>query len=179
MESLKIIQIISKIGKIISKIIYICCIVGICGAIIGIISLMVADEILISYGYNLKDLMKDNNVSLGNSYTALVVALIYCIGEIIISKYSTKYFENELDAGTPFTLSGSKELFNLGIIQIGVTIASLMLVSIAQSIMAKLLDDVTTIEFDLTIGLGITFIVISLICKYGSELNDKQIDKLD
>ena len=39
MNTLKTIQTLSKIGKILSKIVYICCVVGFCGCIVGIISL--------------------------------------------------------------------------------------------------------------------------------------------
>ena len=39
MNTLKTIQTLSKIGRILSKIVYICCVVGFCGCIIGIVSL--------------------------------------------------------------------------------------------------------------------------------------------
>ncbi len=39
MSTLKTIQTLSKIGRILSKTVYICCVVGFCGCIVGIISL--------------------------------------------------------------------------------------------------------------------------------------------
>ena len=39
METLKVIQILSKIGRIFSKVVFICCLVGFGGCVIGILSL--------------------------------------------------------------------------------------------------------------------------------------------
>ena len=44
MNTLKTIQTLAKIGKIFSKIIFICCLVGFCGCIVGIVSLAIGAE---------------------------------------------------------------------------------------------------------------------------------------
>ena len=44
MNTLKVIQSLSKIGKILSRIVFVCCIVGFCGCIVGIISLSLGAE---------------------------------------------------------------------------------------------------------------------------------------
>lgn len=46
MKTLITIQTLAKIGKILSKIIFICCIVGFCGCIVGIVSLAIGAESL-------------------------------------------------------------------------------------------------------------------------------------
>jgi len=50
MNTLKTIQTLSKIGKILSKIVYICCEVGFCGCIVGIISLGCAELTVMEEG---------------------------------------------------------------------------------------------------------------------------------
>lgn len=59
MNSLKIIQTISKIGGIISKIIYICSIVGLCICAVGLILLPYGDDVLKIGGVTLKSLFSD------------------------------------------------------------------------------------------------------------------------
>ena len=54
-DTLKTIQTLSKIGKIISKIIFICCVVGFCGCIVGIVSLAIGAEIVCSIGVAIAD----------------------------------------------------------------------------------------------------------------------------
>lgn len=178
MKTIEIIQKTSMIGKILSKIVYICCIVGLIGCVVGIIGIIVGDYALSFRGLTLHALIvEEGGESIGTVWAAIVSGIIICIGEFFVAKLSYNYFRNELEDGTPFTEEGSKEMLRLGIHIIWIPIATSILTSIAKGIIEHIFIDVKPLESDVSssITLGIMFIIMSLICRYGSEiLNDKE-----
>lgn len=178
MKTIEIIQKTSMIGKILSKIVYICCIVGLIGCVVGIIGIIVGDHALSFRGLTLHTLIvEEGGESIGTVWAAIVSGIIICIGEFFVAKLSYNYFRNELEDGTPFTEEGSKEMLRLGIHIIWIPIATSILTSIAKGIIEHIFIDVKPLESDVSssVTLGIMFIIMSLICRYGSEiLNDKE-----
>ncbi len=173
MKTLNIIQTLSKIGKVLSKIIYVCSIVGAVGCAVGIVSLPFADSgILKIGGMTIHGFIVSRGGDPNTLYSAMSGAMIVCIGEAITAKFAKNYFENELASETPFTLSGSKELFRLGIITICVPLGSLILSQIISSIVAELIGcgEAFNPEGTDSVALGVMFILMSLLCKYGAEL---------
>lgn len=84
-----------------------------------------------------------------------------------------KEFAEGLDTGFPY--DGAKELFRLGVCVIAIPLCSLVLANIIQEIMAAAMTDVVKAKLEgwASVGLGAAFIVMSLMCRYGSELKDK------
>lgn len=182
MKTLEIIQIISKTGKILSKIVYICCIVGICGGAVGIVGLSIGAEALKIANVTLQSILEtEAGVSLGTVWASIAVGIVLCIGEFFVSRMAYRYFKNELNAGTPFTEAGAKELLHLGISVIWIPIVTSVLAQIVQGVIAQFMENVEKLSLDGngSVMLGVMFIVISLICKYGAELvaerNDNNI----
>ncbi len=173
MKTLNTIQTISKIAKVISKIIFICSIVGLCFCIAGIISLAIGTEGLKIGGVTIQGILQDKgDISDGTLYANLARAIVYCIGTIVLAKFSELYFKNELTAGTPFTFDGAKEMLRLGILSICITIGQEIIASIVYSVLSKMLTDVATLaetEASGGVAIGVALIVVSLICKYGAE----------
>lgn len=179
MKSLCTIQKFSKIGKILSKIAFVISVIGFCGCIAGLISVMFGNGGLIKiggvtlhklinsdYGYNIK------------SITATLLGWsIVCAGEAVLAKFAEIYFKNELEAGTPFTADGAKELMRLGVLTLAIPIGSAAVGSIIEEIIAGFLQIEKTVAADMyfdnetSIVLGIMFIIGSLLCRYGAELN--------
>lgn len=175
MKTLKIIQTLAKIGKVLSKIVYICCIVGAVGCLAGIVSLAVGQETLKLGGVTLHTLLKDEaGIELGTIWASIIVGLFLCVGEITVAKLAENYFSHELKAGTPFTTEGAKELLRLGIYTAAVSVLSVILAKIAQNIICLLAENVEPLSIGSgeNVGLGITFIVIALLCRYGAELKE-------
>lgn len=176
MKSLKILQVLAKIGKIASKVVYICCLVGFCGCIFGIIALAVGADVVKVSGVTLEVLLKrEADTSLSTVYTAIASAILLCAGEACVAKIAERYFKNETERGTPFSIEGAKELFKLGVCVIAIPLCSLVLANIIQEIMAAAMTDVVKAKLEgwSSVGLGAAFIVMSLMCRYGSELKDK------
>ena len=166
MNTLEIIQKLSKLGKILSKIMYIACIVGflLCG--IGMISISLGVEIFKLGGIEI-------NTDLLMSY--MVIGLIFCIGKMVVAKKALNYFVGELKDGTPFNIERSKELKRLGIMTICIPIVT----QIIAEIFLKLLTATNTIPLDNagSVSLGIMFIVMSLICRLGAEIDYCHLSK--
>ena len=76
--------------------------------------------------------------------------LIVCAGQAVLAKFAETYFKNKLQAGTPFTFGGAKELLRLGVLTLD-------------------------LSFDngASIVLGVMFLPGSLPCRYGAELTQQ------
>ncbi|MBQ7596608.1 MAG: hypothetical protein IJU45_08090 [Clostridia bacterium] len=177
MNSLQAIQTISKVGKIISKIVYICCIVGFCLCIVGIISLAAGAPTFKLGGVTIESFLQDKaDMSPGTLYASLITGAIICAGEGILAKFAEGYFKKELEDGTPFTLDGAKELMRLGILSVAVPAGIQLAANIAQKIVAKMFTDTVPPDFDaaVSITVGALVIIMSLICRYGAEQNEEK-----
>lgn len=178
MKSLSTIQRLSKIGKVLSKIAFIFSVIGFCGCIAGLLSLSFGNGSLIKiggvtlhglissdYGYNIKSIT-----------AALSGWMVICAGEAVLAKSAEVYFKNELTAGTPFTLAGAKEMLRLGILTLAIPTGCAVVGSIVEGIIAGFMKVEQAAAMDLyfdnesSIALGVMFIVISLLCRYGAEL---------
>ena len=182
-KTLKTIQVFSKIGQVICKIIFIFCIVGAVGCAVGIASLAVGVTEIAKIGdVTIFGVIESNgDVNIGTMYASMAVALILCISELILARKGEKYFKNELAAGTPFTLSGAAELFRLGIYTICIPIAGIILAEITHGVISHFFEQVADLHIDdfSSAGLGIAFIAVSFLCKYGAQiLEEKNSEKV-
>ncbi len=182
MKTLKTIQTLAKIGKILSKIVFICSIVGLCLCGVGFLGLVIGGRDIELGSVTLHLLQTTGvNLTLGDVWVAIFVQAFECIGEMIVSKIALDYFKNELEQGTPFHMDGAKELQRLGIYTIWVPIAAAVVGEIALSIVVLLGDHTTqivhtSIDCDGNISLGIMFLVASLLCRYGAQLQQEKAD---
>lgn len=172
METLKTIQTLSKIGKVFSKIVCICCIVGFCGCAVGIIAMLIGGEAIKLGGVTLHSIFESEaNVSVGTVWAAIAVGIIFSIGEFFVSRKAYRYFDNELKTGTPFSEGGAKEMLNLGISVIWIPIVTAVLAQVAQEVIAQFMETSERIQIECfdSVALGVMFIFMSLLCKYGAE----------
>lgn len=166
MNTLEIIQKLSKLGKVLTKIMYIACIVCfvLCG--VSIISILSGIEIFKMGGVSIHGIIETKmNTDVLMGY--IVVGMIQCIGKAIVAKYAFNYFKGELEDGTPFNIERSKELKRLGIITICVPIVT----QIIAEIVLKVFNITSRVPLDNqgSVSLGIMFIILSLICRLGAE----------
>lgn len=177
MKSLNIIQNLAKLGKILSKIIYICCIIGAVGCLVGMVSLPFADTGIIKIGgmtiYGL--IVNRAGIDLNSLYPLMIGAMVVCLGQAVTAKFAERYFYHELTAGTPFTVAGAKELCRLGIYTICIPLGTLILAQIVSGIMVELIGcgEAFKVTGGDSVALGVMFIVMSVLCQYGAELNGK------
>lgn len=118
------------------------------------------------------------NVSIGTVMAAISVGAILCIVEFFVARMAYRYFENELNAGTPFTTEGAKELLHLGISAIWIPIVSGVLAQVAQGVIAQLMQNVEKLSLDGidSVALGAMLIFTSLLCKHGAKCRERDDD---
>lgn len=178
MKSINTIQILSRLGRILSKIAFIFAVIGCCGCAAGIISLSLGGGDLIQIGgVTLHGLIEnDSGVPMSGAMASLSGWLIVCVGEAVLARFAEGYFRRELEAGTPFTHSGAKELFRLGILALTIPTGCAVAASIAEGIVAGFLDAAKNAAMDLyfnlepSLMLGIFFLMTALLCRYGADI---------
>lgn len=177
MKTLNIIQKLSKTGKVLSKIMFIFCIIGFCGCIVGILSMALGAPTLKIGGVTLESILNtEADVTVGTVYTAMAAGMILCAGEAVLAKFAEHYFKRELADGTPFTFAGAKEMQRLGILTICLPIGTQIIAEIVHAVMEQTLHGVAPFQFDHSspVVLGVMFIVMSLGCRYGAELHEEK-----
>ena len=179
MKTLKILQTLSKIGKIVSKVVFILCIVGGAGCIVGIISLAlipVGFEGIRIGGMTIHGLIeKETGASLMSCFAAMSAGVVFCSGEAVLAKFAERYFANELEAETPFTFDGAKELIRLGVLTICIPIAAGIIAGIVYAIFKAVSNDVSDFDMhgSLSLGLGIMMLIAGLLCRHGAEISEQ------
>ena len=83
---------------------------------------------------------------------------------------------SELADGTPFSFAGAKEMQRLGILTICLPIGTKIVAEIVHAVMEQTMQGVAPLQLDNdgSVTLGIMFIVLSLICRYGAELHKEK-----
>lgn len=177
MNTLTTIQKLSKIGKILSKIVFIFCIIGFCGCIVGILSMAPGTEALKFGGVTLESILNTKaEVTVGTVYAAMAAGMIPCAGEAVLAKFAERYFKRELADGTPFTLGGAKEMQRLGILTICIPLGTQIIAEIVYAVPEQAVRGVAPMSLsnDASVTLGVMFLVMSLICRYGAEIQNHQ-----
>lgn len=173
----KNVQLIFKIGQILSTIVYIACIVGLCGILIGAIALACGVAGIRIGGDALISIIEVNaGITINTIYTTMACGFILCAFELVLARYAIQFFKHEQAAGTPFTLQVSNELFRLGILTIVLSLTGLILATITGAIMRHFLPGVEKLALEdySSVGLGLLFLAISQLCKLGAEKTGSQ-----
>ena len=177
MNTLNVIQKLSKIGKVLSKIIFIFCVIGFCGCVVGILSMALGAPTLKIGGVTLESILSmEAGVTAGTAYAAMAAGMILCAGEAVLAKFAEHSFGRELADGTPFTFAGAKEMQRLGILTLCLPIGTQIVAEIVHAVMEQTMQGVAPLHLDNdgSVTLGIMFIVMSLICRYGAELREEK-----
>ncbi len=175
-KTLHTIQNIAKVGKVLSTIIFVICIVAAALCVVGAICWQAFGnfEYTALGGVTISGMV---NAEEGGVVTACAAGFVVLLGEIILSKAAQKYFKHELEVGTPFTMEGAKELKALGIKTILIPVISYAVAGIVWFVFKRYLQ-MGGGEFDqditINLGLGIMFIIGSLLCKLGAQQKEQK-----
>lgn len=182
MKNLKTIQVLSRIGLVLSRIKLVCSLVGFAGCVISIIILSRGNG---SGTMSAGGFVFHGLISVGGGHdadgTISVIAawLVVCAGGAVIAWFARCYFLHELADGTPFTEAGARELGRLGILEICITVGTAIIARGVQAVVAGLMDVSTDAAFDVWSGdetlivLGIAMMIAALLCSHGAELTAK------
>lgn len=183
-NTLTVIQHLFRLGRTLSKIVFICAVIGFCGCAAGLISAALGSSSVMKLGgLTLHGILSfSDGRSLAVVSAALSAWLIFCGGEAVLAWSARRYFVNELFAGTPFTFSGADELKHLGILTICIPLGCAMLGDIVQAVIAGHQNVSADFSADLLfdnsgfVALGVMFLVMSLLCRHGAEQTKKAED---
>ena len=171
-KSLSIIQTVFKVLRIIAKVVFIICLVGAICSAVGLMILCLVPFM----PQNVTDIiLEETDMGIGAMCIACISGVVACVAEAVIARFCEIYFAHELEAGTPFTYEGSKEIFRLGIISIAVSFGTSVILGILIGI-AKLVSGASSFDIDAStsIGTGLVFIFLSVVFKYGAEINQNE-----
>jgi len=176
MKTLHTIQKLWKIGKALSTILFIFCIIGFCDCIVGILSMALGAPTLKIGDVTLEGILNTKaEVTIGTVYAAMAAGMILCAGEAVLARVAEHYFKRELADGTPFTFAGAKEMQRLGILTICLPIGTQIVAEIVYAVIEQAVQRVAPLRLDSSgsVALGVMFIVMSLICRYGADMYEE------
>lgn len=169
MSNLEKIQKGMKVLQILSKIVLVCAIVGV--ALTSIAAVLVTANVLNMENQFLHFLSVTAEMRKGQLVGILAAAAISLLSGGILTAFAYRYFTAELKEGTPFTNAGADRIRQLGIIAIAISI-------ISMSVIDGIYENIGLAEwsrFDDAGGitLGICLILLSMVVRYGTELEQK------
>ena len=179
-NSLPTIQKIAKVACVIAKIVFVCSIIG---AIFLALSLFatVSTRTVELDGISVAGMIENmTGTNFASFVFSSVASLASCVGAIITSKFAIIYLTHELEDGTPFTPAGSKELLRYGILATAIPFGISTLTSLAFTIthvFVPHLNDSLLSDDSISLGFGIMVIILSIVCKHGSELAERIYNK--
>ncbi len=158
-----------KVVRIIAKIVFILCIVGGVGCLLGSTILPMVGGLLPTR------LLEAEGIDISSATLACVIGVVACAGEAVFAFLAERYFKGVLDAGTPFTFEGAKESFRLGVTSIVISVAVSVIAGILALIIA-LISPMSVAESDIStsvsISTGLIFMFLSVVFKHGAELKE-------
>lgn len=159
---------IFKVARIIAKIVFILCIIGGAGCLLGVLTLPLAESIVS------EEMLIVQGLSFATAYIGCMTGVITCAGEAVFAFLAERYFKKVLNAGTPFTFEGAKESFRLGITSIIISVITSIVSGIAAFIIL-LISSPNAEELDFStstsISMGLFFLFLSIIFKHGAEIH--------
>lgn len=173
MSNLEKIQKGMRVLQILSKIILIVAIVGVALASIG--ATLVASDVLNMENQFLHFLSVTAEMSKGQLVGILTAAAISLLFGGILTAFVYRYFTAELKEGTPFTNAGADRIKQLGIMEIALSVISMWVID-------GIYENISLAEWNRfddagSITLGICLILLSMVVRYGAELEQKNKGK--
>ena len=161
-----------KVARIVAKVVFILCIIGGAGCLLGLSTLPIVGALL-----TIPEFVEEG-LDLPTAYLECIVGAISCAGEAVFAFFAERYFKSVLDAGTPFTFEGAKKSFRLGITSIIISAATAVVVGFASIIIQLFASAVTEADVSTSFSLstGLFFLFLSLIFKHGAELQAPPIE---
>lgn len=161
-KNLKVVQTTCRVLEIISKVVFILCLVGAICAILGVVFLSISNF----FPKLVDKIENDSGRTIFQLIGSCLIGVVVCIQGIVVSKAHKDYFAMEQKDGTPFTFEGAKAFRTLGIMNIVAPLIAMIVSSIIGAI-CGCWDD---IRLDIGLGLGISMILLSFVFAYGAEI---------
>ena len=171
MKSLQTIQKTCKVFQILTKIVMILCFVGSGLLLLGLICGIVISSTGAVISGNMETLYRlTSSASFFEMVGSLLAEFVLTLTEALLFAYAYKYLSQELSDGTPFTETGAIMVRKLGIKLIVMPIVAAV---IAATIYASFGIDAAEPDNGASVVMGIALILVSMILRYGAELEQR------
>lgn len=175
MKTLKTVQKLYKLGKVLSIIFFIFSIIAFCCCIVRMLGVSFKVDTLVINGVTYGESLNENYGALDNGNQAecamILIQMVLLAGEAVLSKFAHCYFKRELKIGTPFDVASARELMRLGILAVSIPAACSIISSIIIGIFTLAYGSSLDLNFQMNFtpyGVGIMFMVMSRICRLGA-----------
>lgn len=111
------------------------------------------------------------DVDRNQTVAELLCDFVVCLTDALLLTFGQLYMKHELEDGTPFTTRGANEIRGLGIRIIILPLVAIAIISALCATFNTTLPD--TLSNELSVSFGIVLIIISIIFRYGAELESK------
>ena len=178
MDSLKTIQKTFRIFLRLTHAAKILCIVGAVLSGVGALCLMTS-----YYGGHVFDLFGKpivifhSDTNWKQQYVELLAASIRMIANCILLAFAQDYLKTEQSEGTPFTMTGAEKLKNLGIRCIWIPIVAIVVAVTVTVWLGE--ESIGEAGNAFSITTGIVLILVSMIFRYGAELEQQLHGKIE
>ncbi len=173
-KTLHTIQVITKIGLVIARVVWIVATVSIGLSVAAMIAVACGWTDLVAQlgAIKIYGLVKtDGAVTTNQAYLLLVAVVLLLTGVAVMAWFTARYFARQVRVATPFTMTNAQGLQKLGLIWlIGSVLTSAVVSGVVWGMSVAWH---TTINFNDSVDggviLGVMFLVLSLFCRYGAE----------
>ena len=174
MKSLKRVQTLFKVARILCLIFFILAIVAASGCLIAFIVLPSISGLPAGNGKTVADIIEQNAGPMYLIYANIATGLMFSGACIFLTKYSELFFREVEKIGTPFRHEVGKKMRKVGLVSIivALSVSLLIVIVVASIIAANRGSGSADFSFGFSIFYGIFLLILSLFCDYGADLEE-------
>lgn len=170
MRSLGKVQKLFRILKVISTIIFVCCIIGFVFSIMGLIGVASIGRDSGTWA-EINKAVETTNITFEMCMCYCIIFVLMCAGETALYYYVTKFYKKELEIGTPFSKEVVREMKKIALLHVaipfGIAFIS-MIITLAFNV------DVSLSGLS-GLGMGLVYLALSFVFDYGADLREIEI----
>ena len=171
MKSLQTIQKTCKVFQILTKIVMILCFVGSGLLLVGLICGIVISSTGAVIAGNMETLYRlTSSASFFEMVGSLLAEFVLTLTDALLFFHAWKYFSAEQADGTPFSHRGADLMKRLGVLLIVLPAVATILVGVLHGIFNLTQIEAADVGNGTSVTMGIMLIFVSLILRYGVDL---------
>ena len=177
MKSLRTIQILFKIAKIVAIILFAFAIAGAVFSALGIALIHVVKDVNVEPGKTLAMFLLEKGVSINAVYVYCAIGILACIVGAFLYFCFYRYCKEVVDDATPFTRKSVKDMRRFAVINIIANVALAVLAVIA-AVIAKACDpNIGTLKVGnwISLSFAICLLILSVFVEYPVEAQEKGV----
>lgn len=182
-KNLKTVQTIFNVIRVLVIIGIVGTVIGIVGSSVGLLAWLIFGKAVLESGFISDVISEVPGAVLNDGFitAALVCAILSTVAALLELLFVKDYLTLEKSEGTPFTHKGADKLFRLGIVSIVIPVALSIAIGVSISIIGLFTNvgSAELIETEASIGYGLLMMALSVVFRYGADLEGGSEDQSD